>query len=332
MTPPVSVVATVKDEADTIEPFLRSLLAQSRPPEEIVVVDGGSTDGTAEALERAASSEPRLRVHRAPGSSIAAGRNAGIRHAAGPIIAVTDAGTVVAPNWLESLMRPFESNGRVDVAAGFFVPGGEQRFERYLSVVITPQLPEIDPETFLPSSRSVAFRKQAWERVGGYPEWIRHCEDLVFDLSLKDAGASFEFVPDALVSWRARSSLRQFARQYFNYARGDGHANLWPRRHAIRFGSYAAGATLAAAGRRRPIVAALLPLLAGAYLSKFYRRLWRLPPSERRGELALAVLAVPVFVVIGDLAKMVGYPVGLYERHRAGGREQIEQHRVRWLG
>ena len=53
-----------------------------------------------------------------------------------------------------------------------------------------PTRDEVDPATFLPSSRSVAFRKAAWAAVGGYPEWLDYCEDLVFDLSLRERGAA----------------------------------------------------------------------------------------------------------------------------------------------
>jgi glycosyltransferase involved in cell wall biosynthesis len=315
----VSVVATIKNERDSIKPFLASLLAQSRPPEEIMVVDGGSRDGTLEAVREVGAHNGTIRLHVYPGSTIAQGRNRGIERAAGPIIAVADAGTVLAPGWLQELVRPLDSDRDVAVSAGFYQPGGRSWFERCLSTVITPQLPEIDPERFLPSSRSVAFRKSWWNRVGGYPEWLRHCEDLVFDLDLKRAGARFAFAPDARVTWHARRSLPAFARQYFLYARGDGHARLWPQRHLVRYTSYAVGAALLAAGHRRP--AALGPLVFGGsiYLGKFARRLRRMPPDDRRLSRAAAYALMPLIVVTGDLAKMAGYPVGLLERHRRRG-------------
>jgi glycosyltransferase involved in cell wall biosynthesis len=312
----VSVVATVKNERDSIKPFLASLLAQSRPPEEIVVVDGGSRDGTLEAVAEVRAYYPSIRLHEQPGSTIAEGRNRGIQRAAGPIIAVTDAGTVLEPRWLEELVRPLEADREVAVSAGFYRPGGRSWFERCLSTVITPQLPEIDPERFLPSSRSVAFRKSWWCRAGGYPEWLFHCEDLVFDLDLKRAGARFAFAPNAQVTWHARRSLPAFARQYYLYARGDGHAGLWPKRHLVRYTSYAFGAALVVAGRRRP--AALGPLIAGGsiYLGKFARRLRRMPPDDRRLSLTAAYALMPLIVVTGDVAKMAGYPVGVLERNR----------------
>jgi GT2 family glycosyltransferase len=309
----VSLIATLKDEAGSIRGFLDGLLEQSRLPDEIVLVDGGSTDGTVEEIERARSAAPTpIRLIEAPGTSISAGRNVAVAAASHDLIAVTDAGTRPSPDWLEKLVEPLERDPQLAVSSGFFLPGGSGWRQRTLAIAITPQREEIDPDSFLPSSRSVAFRRDWWRRVGGYPEWLRHCEDLVFDLELRRAGAAFAFAPDAIVVWDARPDLRSFARQYFNYARGDGHANLWPRRHLLRYAAYALGACLL--GRRDPTAAAVLLLGWLGYQAKFLRRLWRMPPSSKRSERIRGFAYVPLVVTVGDLAKMVGYPVGWRER------------------
>src|SRR4051794_3252740 len=91
----VSLIATTFNEIDSIGEWLDGVLAQTQPPDEIVVVDGGSTDGTAEALELRAEHEPRLRFVSEAGANISRGRNIAIGLAKGPIIAITDAGTVM---------------------------------------------------------------------------------------------------------------------------------------------------------------------------------------------------------------------------------------------
>ncbi len=311
----VSLIATLKDEAGSVRGFLDGLLGQSRMPDEIVLVDGGSTDGTIEEIEGARADAPvPIRLIEAPGTNISEGRNVAIGAAAHELIAVTDAGTRPDPSWLEELIAPLERDSSLAVSSGFFLPGGSGWRQRTLAIAITPQREEIDPETFLPSSRSVAFRRDWWSRVGGYPEWLRHCEDLVFDLELREAGASFAFAPDSIVVWDARPDLRSFARQYFNYARGDGHANLWPKRHALRYSAYAFGLALLT-GRRRKGLARLVAL-AGllGYEAKFFRRLRRIPPSRLPSEQLRAYAYLPLIVAVGDVAKMVGYAVGTTER------------------
>lgn len=320
MAAQVSLIATVKDEGDSIRTFLEGLLAQTRPPQEIVLADGGSSDGTVAEIEAARKRSPvPIRLVEAPGSNISEGRNAAIEAASHELIAVTDAGTRPREDWLEKLVAPLEDDVAAGVAAGFFLPGGDGWRQRALAIAITPQREEIDPEAFLPSSRSVAFRRAWWERVGGYPTWLNHCEDLVFDLELRRAGAPFAFAPDSIVVWDARPDLRSYARQYFNYARGDGHANLWPKRHLLRYAAYLGGALLLRRARRRP--SALLLLVAGltVYESKFLRRLVRIPPSDDGAERLRAYAYVPVIVSVGDVAKMAGYAVGTWERLRGHG-------------
>jgi glycosyltransferase involved in cell wall biosynthesis len=315
----ISIAVTVRNEASTVRELMDSLLAQTDPPSEIVVADGGSEDGTADRIEEIAhQAKVPIRVIRGGPLNIAGGRNLAIAKAAGPIVAVTDAGTTPRPNWLAELTAPFRGGSDVAVSSGFFHPGGRTLFQRILARVITPQVQEVNPGRFLPSSRSIAFRKDWWSRAGKYPEWLDHCEDLVFDMELRDAGARFEFTPSAVVDWDARPTLRAFARQYFLYGRGDGHAGLWPGRHAIRYGSYLLGAGLVAvaAATSSLIPLAILVVLAATYLSKFYRRLWRIRPGGGVAGLVAGWLLIPVIVVTGDLAKMTGYVTGRLSRPR----------------
>jgi cellulose synthase/poly-beta-1,6-N-acetylglucosamine synthase-like glycosyltransferase len=316
----VSVVATVKDEADSIESFLAAILNQSRPPDEIVISDGGSTDGTPEAIRRATENgRSRLRLVEAPGTNIAQGRNRAIASSSGSIVAVTDAGTMPRHDWLERLVRPLESDPSMGVSGGFFEPGGSTLLQRTIAVVITPQLHELSPEGFLPSSRSVAFRRDWWERAGGYPEWLDHCEDVIFDLELKRAGATIAYAPDARVIWSPAPTLRAFARQYFRYARGDAAAGLWAGRHAVRYGVYLGFLFLVTRFRRRPSSFGLMVAVGRPYLARYYRRIERVPPGRTRREALIARLLTPLVVAVGDVAKMAGYASGQLRRLRARG-------------
>lgn len=310
----VSLVCTVRDEADSIGALLDSMLAQTRPADEIVVNDCASRDGTAAIVERYIAAGHPVRLVRG-GHNIPSGRNNAIRHARGPLIACTDAGLTLAPDWLARIVAPLEC-GQADVVGGFFRPAPRSLFELALAATNYRDAGEIDPHTFLPFGQSVAFRRSAWQRAGGYPEWASHCEDLLFDLALQRNGARFAFVPEALVLFRPRESLAAFARQYFLYARGDGVAGLWPRRHAIRYASYLAGVVLLAAMRRRPWLALLgLPAVL-AYTRAPLRRLRQRAPALSAGEAARAAALIPLIRVVGDLAKITGYPAGLWRRWR----------------
>jgi glycosyltransferase involved in cell wall biosynthesis len=316
MPPKVSLVMTVLNEAEGLGLFLASLDAQLRHPDEVVVVDGGSTDSTVEILrewERRADTPLKLEV--SPGVNISSGRNIGIRLASHDTVAVTDAGTMLDPRWLQQLVSAL--GDEVDVVSGFFVPTGNRPFQRMLAATITPIEREVDPQSFLPSSRSVLFRRQAWADAGGYPEWLDYCEDLVFDLQLKKMNCKFTFQPDARVSWGARPSLVGFAKQYYRYARGDGKAGLWPRRHAVRYASYASLGILLSG--RSSMSRAIILGGAVLYVRNPMRRV-----LERRHifggntEFMMAFVVLPVILLTGDVSKMAGYPVGLAWRLRHG--------------
>ena len=311
----VSVIATVKNESETIERLLDSLLAQTRQPDEMIFVDGGSDDNTLAILrnyERSAAVP--LRVLEAPGSNISAGRNVAIAASTGEIIVSTDAGVRFERNWLESLVRPFQKEeNSPDVVCGFFMPDPQSVFEIAMGATVLPDVEEIVPERFLPSSRSVAFRRAVWENIGGYPEWMSFSEDLLFDLALKNRGYRFVFAPEATVRFRPRSSLAAFWRQYRNYALGDGEGLLWTQRHLVRYGTYVlALPLLIVLGLAWSVWWWVLLLLGLAvYLRRPYARLRKAISALPWKDRLVACFWVPVIRVWGDLAKMVGYPMGL---------------------
>lgn len=323
----ISLVCTVRDEADNIADLLDSMLAQTLRPDEIVVNDCASRDATPAIVERYIAAGHPIRLVRG-GHNIPSGRNNAVRSARHDLIACTDAGLVLARDWLERIIAPLLLS-KADVVGGFFRPQPRSLFELSLSATNYPDAEQVRAEQFLPFGQSVAFRKAAWERVGGYPEWASHCEDLIFDLALKRAGFRFAFVPEAEVHFRPRASLRAFARQYYFYARGDGVAGLWPRRHAIRYTTYLAGLLLLAASTRRRWP--LLVLLAGglAYCAAPLRRLQRRAPALDSGSLLQAAASIPLIRVVGDIAKMIGYPVGVWHRYDSAAlQEQVRQYRA----
>jgi glycosyltransferase involved in cell wall biosynthesis len=310
---------TVRDEAASITAVLDSLRAQTRPPDEVVIADGGSSDGTPDLIRAYAASRAwPVRVIECPGANISQGRNAAIRAATHDLIAVTDAGVRLDAGWLAALLEAFSGYGPVDVASGFFAPDPHTVFERAMGATVLPVLADIQPETFLPSSRSIAFRREAWAAVGGYPEWLDYCEDLVFDLALRAAGQRFLFAPRAVAYFRPRGTLRAFFIQYYRYARGDGKADLWRKRHAIRYGTYLGAAVLGALGRRRAWPWALLLAGGAAYCATPYRRLRPWLRGLSPGAAAQALAWVPLIRLTGDVAKMGGYPVGVLWRRRQG--------------
>jgi glycosyltransferase involved in cell wall biosynthesis len=103
-----SVICTVLNEGESIRRLLDSLISQTRPPDEVLIVDGGSRDNTVGVIQEYADRLP-LRVLVVPGANISRGRNAAIEATTGDIIASTDAGVWLERVWLASLLAPLQT-------------------------------------------------------------------------------------------------------------------------------------------------------------------------------------------------------------------------------
>ncbi len=302
----ISLVSTVRDARSEIGEFLASVAAQTRPPDEVLIVDGGSVDGTVEALRAA----PGVTLIEETGANIARGRNLGVRAATHDVIAVSDADCVLEPDWLAHLLEPIERGA--DVSMGSYRPLVRGFLDACLAAVAVPEPDELREDRFMPSSRSVAFRRAAFEAAQGYPEWLDIGEDMYLDLRWRELGLDMRLAPDAVAWWRPRPTLAEHARQYARYARGDALAGMHPRRHAVRFAVY--GGLAGAVASRRKDWLGLAAVAGAAYAARPVMRAARLlqEPTQR----AAALVVVPAVMALTDGAKMAGYLSGLAERRR----------------
>jgi hypothetical protein len=154
-----------------------------------------------------------------------------------------------------------------------------------------------------------------WNALGGYPEWLDYCEDLLFDMQSREAGHCVVFEPAATVAFRPRSSFKAFVLQYYRYARGDGKALILIKRHLIRYAVYAAALIVSAISIRFPesgrVMLPLGSLLAAAYCGRPWLRLHVTRDDRSLVNLALAAALVPALRFTGDVAKMIGFPAGV---------------------
>ncbi|MEA2556018.1 MAG: hypothetical protein QOI60_1349 [Actinomycetota bacterium] len=295
----------MKNCADGVDEFLASLASQTRTPDEVIIVDGGSTDDTAERFER----DETVTLIREPGANISRGRNVAIVAASHDFIAVTDADCVLEPNWLDAIVAPLEAGA--DVSMGFYAPVIDGFFQACMAAVNLPlDAGEVDPATFMPSARSVAYRRDAIEIAGGYPEWLAIGEDMWVNHRWRELDLDLRFAPEAVVHWRLRSGLRDTWLQYFRYARGDAKAGMYPERHALRYGVYAGAALALRSKRALPRLVALAG--ASAYARTPVRRAWK--RFDDPGERARATAMVPMLMMWIDSAKMSGDAAGLIDR------------------
>ena len=318
-----SVIITVKNDPAGCALSLDSLVVQTRRPDEIIVVDGGSTDGTLRVIRRRMVDEPRVRLLEAPGANIARGRNIGARAATSEIIATTDAGCRAGPDWLEQLIHPFEEEPEVELVAGFYRVDPRTLLEEVIGLAtMRGQLDPVDPETFNPSARSFACRKALWTRAGGWPEWIGFSEDTLFDHKIRKMGAGWRFARDAVVHWRPRASLRALARQFYNYGTGRGHTQIGAGDFAYNLRNLLIVLAVAGLCLVTPWAAPVLLLLMGYfYVWTFHIKAARI--ARRTGQWRTYPLCLCVMWVV-LLSNLAGYLVGSWQR-----RHDSERYRLR---
>lgn len=222
----ISLITTVLNEEKSIEAFLNSIIKQTKKPDEVIIVDGGSTDRTYEILKRYAKKYKWIKVYQVKGASIGKGRNIAIEKAKNEIIAVTDAGCILDKNWLKNITKPFKDK-KVDVVVGIYKPYYTNDFEYFQGLVVVPPAEKIFMNPSRMSSRSIAFKKKIWKKVGGYPDF-KTGEDTEFNIKLIKAKAKFAFAKDAVVYWNMRDSWKSFFKQFYNYGVGDRKTgNIW---------------------------------------------------------------------------------------------------------
>ncbi len=223
--PPLSLIVTTLNEESSLPVFLASLEAQTQAPDEVVLCDGGSRDRTVSLLRQWSEMRNGVRVLEEEGASIARGRNCAIRAASMEWILVTDAGCQLDPHWVECMARAME-NSEVSVLGGLYRIEGRSRFERWAAAAeIDPR--RLPPDSFLPSSRSFAIRKSVWSEVGGYPEYLSFAaEDTALCMALRAQGHRILLVPDAIVTWYPRATLKAYGRQHRLYGAGDREAGI----------------------------------------------------------------------------------------------------------
>jgi len=169
---------------------------------EIVITDGGSTDGTWEMLDGWSDKVEKLKVHKIPGANISRGRNEAVKRTNAEIIVTFDSGTGYIDGWLKKMIEPFENEG-AEVVGGLTIFKGRTLFEKCMASFRDDKRVAIQP-----SHRGCAFKKKVWEKIGGYPEHVEAGEDTWFNSQWRKLGFKYVHVPEAEQYWTVRSDWK----------------------------------------------------------------------------------------------------------------------------
>ena len=302
---PVSVVVPMRDEAPTVGALLEGLARQTVRPRELVFVDSGSRDGSAERVRAwwAASGWPEAscRVLEAPGAFPGGGRNAGVAASGQPWIAFIDCGIVPEPAWLASLLACAE--GRARGALGHCVFEGDGAWARAfcaLSYGVGTQRP------VLPSS---IFRRELFDEVGGFDPALRAGEDLLWLEKLRAAGVALADCGAARTAYaHFPTSPAGAFRKWFEYERSASAAGIGGVPRRLLLGAllvlYAAPFVDLLAGAGLWLAYLLLRVVADPLRRSRRRAWWRGAP--------LALLAALPAALALDTGRALGSVAGIF--------------------
>ncbi|MBJ6802788.1 glycosyltransferase [Geomonas propionica] len=209
--PAVSILMPVRNEEKHLPAALASLLAQSFRDWELVAVDDGSTDRTADILARAAAADPRIRVLATGGQGLVPALNLGLAACRSELMARMDGDDVCHPARLEAQTRYLAAHPEVGLLACCFlhfplrrIGSGMIGYQQWQNSLLTHE--SILTDLFVESPfvhPSVMFRKNDVLRVGGYRD-MGWAEDYDLWLRLAAAGTRFARLPETLFFWRER--------------------------------------------------------------------------------------------------------------------------------
>ena len=232
----LSLICTVYNEFGSIFEFLESYVQQTRYADEFIIVDGGSNDGTYELLNKFLYENSHLNVRVIRDEScnksivrgpIGRGRNVAIKNSRFDWIVSTDAGCILDKYWLSTLYARILSE-EFDVIGGYYKFQTNNEFQKIYEEAMFLASDKINESNFLPSSRNIAFKKNLWSQLGGYPEDSLGGEDTVFSIGIKNICNKFLFEPNAIVQWSCPDSLGNAFKKQVIYGKGDGYYTLNP--------------------------------------------------------------------------------------------------------
>ena len=230
MNIPFTLVSTVLNEKERIEESIAEIEKQLLHPNEIIITDAGSKDGTYERLLRwkAESTIPIIILQKIK-CGAAEGRNMAIKAAKYDLIASTDFGCRYTSTWLQELVAPFQDPSIKVVGGAYdiFEKDMNSPAEKAAYIMYNGYKIDVHHPRFIPSSRSIAYYKSVWEHVGGYNEWLTLTgDDYLFGNLILKKGYKIYPSEKCNVYWGRHANAIGYAKEAFRYGIGEGETQV----------------------------------------------------------------------------------------------------------
>ncbi|HET6560462.1 MAG TPA: glycosyltransferase family 2 protein [Marmoricola sp.] len=314
----VTVVIPAANEAAYIGACVESVRGQTYDRLQILVVDGASTDATAELIRTSMQCDPRIELIHNPRRNIPSSLNLALEKARGRWLVRVDAHSTVGPDYVGLAVERLRE-GRWGGVGGRKDAVGRTPAGRAIAVAMSSRLGVGNSRYHFGTAQQEvdhvgfgAYPTEVVRNAGGWDERLFANEDFEFDYRLRKAGAKLLLDPRLVVSWECRQSVADLFRQYYRYGQGKADVlqlhptSLGPRHVAPpALILYAALSVVVGARRPRRAVAMLGPYALGVAVESV-RCAHRLDSSGERARLPAAFVAMHVGWGLGFWRGLLG--------------------------
>lgn len=221
-----SVVIPVLNEEESIESCLERVLGQTVAEIEVIVADGGSTDGTRELVLAQAAGDHRVRLVDNPRRLQSAGLNEALAASSGPFVIRLDGHSFVKPAYVERCLELLSSSGAAAVGGRMVPLPGGGAIESGIALAMArswgagpAKFHHAGPAGDVDTVYLGAYRRAVLDEVGGWAEDVGVNEDYELNNRIRGAGHRIHYDPTLEVAYQPRSTFRSLARQYTRYGR-----------------------------------------------------------------------------------------------------------------
>lgn len=217
----ISVVIPVYNEEKHITACIDALVHNTRKPDEILLADGGSSDRT----RMLASRFPEVTILENPKKTAAAGRNVGIRHAKGDIIAFTDGDCIVEKNWLEEIEKAFVKYELDGLGGKVTTAPFENKYEEYWGTLAWRLIMSFGDEAYQVKEKKLndafvtancAYTRKLLKQIKGFDLWFaNNAEDVDLCWRALEQQAKLMYIPSVVIRAHSVNTLNGIRKKSF---------------------------------------------------------------------------------------------------------------------